>query len=146
MYQRIVVGTDGSATAQQAVEQARLLAGLTGAELHLVYGVGSAMVSAGGALGGFDAAFVLSADALDELDAKLEQQAASIRAAGVVVRTHVEQLSGAEAVLGVADSVDADLIVVGSRGMTGARRFFLGSVPNAVAHQANCSVMVVRTT
>ena len=145
MYERIVVGTDGSATAGQAVERARLLAGLTGAELHLVYGVGSPVVAGGAALGGFGATFVLPADAIDKLNTTLDNQAELIRADGLEVRTHVEQLSGAEALLSVAESVSADLIVVGSRGMTGAKRFFLGSVPNAVSHQAHCSVLVVRT-
>jgi nucleotide-binding universal stress UspA family protein len=45
----------------------------------------------------------------------------------------------------VAANVRADLIVVGSRGMTGARRV-LGSVPNSVAHNATCSVLIVQTT
>ncbi len=40
----------------------------------------------------------------------------------------------------------SDLIVVGNRGMTGAKRFLLGSVPNKVSHHAPCSVLIVRTT
>ncbi len=46
----------------------------------------------------------------------------------------------------VAEEVDADLIVVGNKGMTGARRFLLGSVPNKVSHHAPCSVFIARTT
>jgi nucleotide-binding universal stress UspA family protein len=38
------------------------------------------------------------------------------------------------------------MIVVGSKGMHGGRRFLLGNVPNKVSHHAPCSVMIVRTT
>ena len=41
---------------------------------------------------------------------------------------------------------DADLIIVGNKGMTGAKRFLLGSVPNKVSHHAPCSVLIIRTT
>lgn len=51
----------------------------------------------------------------------------------------------ASALIDVAETTKADLIVVGSRGMTGAARFLLGSVPNRVAHHAPCTVMIVRT-
>ena len=43
-------------------------------------------------------------------------------------------------------SASADLIVVGNKGMTGAKRFLLGSVPNKVSHHAPCSVLIIRTT
>ena len=58
-----------------------------------------------------------------------------------------EQIQGdpAEVIIEVAEREKADLIVVGNKGMTGTRRFFLGSVPNKVLNHAPCSVMVVRT-
>jgi len=68
------------------------------------------------------------------------------RAAGVEVRTHPIQGDPAEAILSVAEEIKADLIVVGNKGMTGARRYILGSVPNNVSHHAPCSVIIVRTT
>ena len=52
----------------------------------------------------------------------------------------------ADAILDVAEEQGADLIVVGNKGMTGAKRFLLGSVPNKVSHHAPCSVLIVRTT
>ena len=52
----------------------------------------------------------------------------------------------ADAILDVAEEINADLIVVGNKGMTGARRFLLGSVPNKVSHHAPSSVIIVRTT
>ena len=51
----------------------------------------------------------------------------------------------ADAILDVAEEQRADLIVVGNKGMTGAKRFLLGSVPNKVSHHAPCSVLIVRT-
>jgi len=52
----------------------------------------------------------------------------------------------ADAILDVAEEQEADLVVVGNKGMTGAKRFLLGSVPNKVSHHAPCSVLIIRTT
>ena len=52
----------------------------------------------------------------------------------------------ADAIVDVAEEQRCDLIVVGNKGMTGAKRFLLGSVPNKVSHHAPCSVLIVRTT
>ncbi len=60
--------------------------------------------------------------------------------------THAREGDPADAILEVAEQTDADLIVVGNKGMTGARRFLLGSVPNKISHHAPCSVYIVRTT
>ena len=67
-------------------------------------------------------------------------------AAGVQqVETFARVGDGADAILDVAEEQRSDLIVVGNKGMTGATRFLLGSVPNKVSHHAPCSVMIVRT-
>ena len=60
--------------------------------------------------------------------------------------THALPGDPAKAILMVADEAGADLIVVGSKGMQGPRGKILGSVPNDVAHHANCSVLIVKTT
>ena len=52
----------------------------------------------------------------------------------------------ADAILDVAEEQGSDLVVVGNKGMTGATRFLLGSVPNKVSHHAPCSVLIVRTS
>ena len=67
-------------------------------------------------------------------------------AAGVTVERHARQGDPADAILDVAEEIGADLIVVGNKGMTGAKRFLLGSVPNKVSHHAPCSVLIIRTT
>ena len=60
------------------------------------------------------------------------------------MQTHPVEGEPAEAILNVAEETKADLIVVGNKGMTGARRFLLGSVPNNVSHHAPCSVIIVQ--
>ena len=67
-------------------------------------------------------------------------------AEGIKVNTHPREGDPADAILDVAEETGADLIVVGNKGMTGAKRFLLGSVPNKVSHHASCGVYIVRTT
>jgi nucleotide-binding universal stress UspA family protein len=62
------------------------------------------------------------------------------------VETFAREGDPADAILDVAEEREADLIVIGHKGMTGARRFLLGSVPNKVSHHAPCSVLIVRTS
>ncbi len=63
---------------------------------------------------------------------------------GLKVEAHAAQGNADDVILSIAVEVGADLIVVGSKGMRGARRY-LGSVPNSVAHGAHCAVLVVKT-
>jgi nucleotide-binding universal stress UspA family protein len=51
----------------------------------------------------------------------------------------------AEALLDVAEQIGAGLIVVGNMGMTGTKRFLIGSVPNRISHHAPCDVLIVKT-
>jgi nucleotide-binding universal stress UspA family protein len=77
----------------------------------------------------------------------LEQSRQEAIGAGVEdVETTARQGDAADAIIDIAEESRADLIVVGNKGMTGAKRFLLGSVPNKVSHHAPCSVLVVRTT
>jgi nucleotide-binding universal stress UspA family protein len=68
------------------------------------------------------------------------------RAAGVNARTHARQGDPADVIVELAEERSADLIIVGNKGMTGAKRFLLGSVPDKISHHAPCSVLIVRTT
>ena len=81
----------------------------------------------------------------EDVQATLEQAAGEIRAAGVEVEVFARQGDPADAILDVAEERGSDLIVVGNKGMTGAKRFLLGSVPNKVSHHAPCSVLIIRT-
>jgi nucleotide-binding universal stress UspA family protein len=147
MFSRIVVGTDGSDTAQAAVALAGDLARESGGVVHVVnaYGASTAAISmalAAGAAGTAVAETMSSAPAV--ASNVLDQAAAPLRAYGTHVEKHAVDGSPADAIIAVAEATDADLIVVGSRGMQGARRV-LGSTPNSVAHRAPCHVLVAKT-
>jgi nucleotide-binding universal stress UspA family protein len=143
MSETIVVGTDGSDTAKQAVAEAVRLAKAFDAEVHAVtaYKAVRGAKMAGPRPGGVKALDVLPDDFARSIT---EEVAAALRFAGVKGEAHMVERDPADALLEVAASVGADLIVVGSQGMTGARRL-LGSVPNKVAHEASCNVLIVST-
>ncbi|MGE5527404.1 MAG: universal stress protein [Methanosarcina sp.] len=147
MFKRIVVGTDGSDTAAGAVRQAIELAKLSGAELSIVSAYEPAStrrVQAEQREAPADVQYELGPR--EDVILVLDAAAAEARKEGVEVQTHPVEDDPADAILNVAEQVKADLIVVGNKGMTGARRYFLGSVPNNVSHHAPCSVIIVRTT
>jgi nucleotide-binding universal stress UspA family protein len=148
VFTRIVVGTDGSETAGEAVRQAIDLAKISGATLSVVSAyapVSSRRVRDEQAEAPTDVQHKIGPR--EDVNLILEAAAAEARKAGIgEVRTHPVEADPAEAILNVAEETDADLIVVGNKGMTGARRFLLGSVPNNVSHHAPCSVIIVRTT
>lgn len=146
MYRSIVVGTDGSATAAVAVQQASELARICGATLHLVtaYRVRALVTAAAESPMLAAAALDCEHDMARQTVLALDETAARVRESGVRVEVHPWPGEVADAILSVADQEQADLIVVGSRGMQGARRF-LGSVPNSVAHRAPTAVLIVRT-
>src|SRR5579884_1338334 len=143
MGEAIVVGTDGSDTAKRAVEEAVRLAKALDGEIHLVSAyepLRGAHVS--GAPEGAARVFAPRPDS--RVEATVEQAEASVRFAGVPVKTHTSQKDPADALLAVAEEVGAHMIVVGNRGMHGAKRV-LGSVPNTVSHRAHCNVLIVAT-
>jgi len=79
--------------------------------------------------------------------ALLEEARGEATGAGLTaVETYACQGDAADAIIDVAEEQRADLIVVGNKGMTGAKRFLLGSVPNKVSHHSPCSVLIVRTS
>jgi nucleotide-binding universal stress UspA family protein len=147
MFTRIVVGTDGSETAAEAVRQASELARLSGATLSIVsaYAPISSRRVKGEQLG-VPADVQYEVGPREDVNLILDAAAAKARKEGIDVQTHPVEGDPADAVLNVAEEAKADLIVVGNKGMTGARRYLLGSVPNNVSHHASCSVLIVRTT
>ena len=147
MFTRIVVGTDGSETAAEAVRQAVDLAKLASAQLSIVsaYEPISKRRVEGEALDA-PADVQYEIGPREDVNLVLDAAAAVARKEGIEVQTHPVEADPAEAILNVAEETNADLIVVGNKGMTGARRFLLGSVPNNVSHHAPCSVIIVRIT
>jgi nucleotide-binding universal stress UspA family protein len=147
LFSRIVVGTDGSETAQRAVKEAAELARQTGAELDLVSAyepVPQSRLRSEQLEAPDDIAHTVGPR--EDVDAILSTAAEDVREAGINVRTFARQGEPADAILDVAEEEKADLIIVGNKGMTGAKRFLLGSVPNKVSHHAPCSVLIIRTT
>jgi nucleotide-binding universal stress UspA family protein len=147
MFRSIVVGTDGSDTATQAVRQAVDLAGAVGAKLELVSAyepVPKQRLREERRDAPEDLQWAINPR--EDVDITLEAAAAVAREAGVDVDVYARQGDPADAVLDVAEEREADLIIVGNKGMTGAKRFLLGSVPNKVSHHAPCSVLIIRTT
>ena len=147
MFRSIVVGTDGSDTAKKAVDEAIDLAKAVGAALCVVSAyepVSKARLRDEARQTPADLQWMVNPR--EEVDETLSEAAELVRAAGVEVETFAREGSPADAILDVAEERDADLIVVGNKGMTGARRFLLGSVPNKVSHHAPCPVLIIRTT
>jgi nucleotide-binding universal stress UspA family protein len=146
-FQRIIVGTDGSDTAKKAVEQAADLAKATNGELHIVMAaaaVPESRLRSERADVPDDVAHTVNPT--EDAEAELKQAAAPYEEQGLKVHTHAKTGDPADAIIDVAEANGADLIVVGNKGMTGAKRFFLGAVPNKISHHAPCSVLIVRTT
>jgi nucleotide-binding universal stress UspA family protein len=123
MYKKILVGTDGSTTAATAVDRAVELAKASGAVLT-----------------------ILTAGTGEQAKKIVDREAARHGDAGVKIDTRVDDRDASTALVEVAEDGGYDLLVVGNKGMTGASRFFLGSVPNKVSHHAPCSVLIIRTT
>ena len=147
MFRSIVVGTDGSDTAKEAVRQATELAKQVGDSIHLVSAyepVPSSRLREEKRDVPPDMEWMVNPR--EDVDATLKEAAAQIDEAGVNAQTYAREGDPADAILDVAEEQKADLIVVGNKGMTGAKRFLLGSVPNKVSHHAPCSVLIIRTT
>jgi nucleotide-binding universal stress UspA family protein len=144
MFKSIVVGTNGTETADKAVGRAVELAKLTGATLHVVSAYEPAPAHVGGSRPPAEAAeWAISPHF--KVDAVLDRATDIAKAGDVELEVHGPKGDAASAILSVAEQCDADLIVLGSKGMQGARRV-LGSVPNKVSHRASCDVLIVQTT
>jgi nucleotide-binding universal stress UspA family protein len=141
MFAKILVGTDGSDTASKAVAHAAEIAQATGAELLVLSAYPSPKADAAGGTFGPATTYAgpeISRSILADAEKRLAGQAK--------VRTLMREGDPADALCDVAEEEHADLIIVGNRGMAGAKRFILGSVPNNVSHHAPCSVLIVHTT
>jgi nucleotide-binding universal stress UspA family protein len=146
MYRKIVVGTDCSSTADRAVRKAADLAKLTGAQLYIVSAYSDSMAAVGITAG---AGSMIAADwpdvAIHDQTRRVDVFADRLRAEGIDTIARVEHGTAAATLVSVADDIEADLLVVGDRGLKGVRGL-LGSVPNRVTHRAHMDVLVVHTT
>ncbi|MFL6203752.1 MAG: universal stress protein [Acidimicrobiales bacterium] len=123
MYERILVGTDGSKTAARAVERAVEVAADTGATLT-----------------------IFSAAKRDKGEATVAAEQKRHAGSGVTIDIKVVDADPVSALIDEAKSGGYDLLVMGNKGMTGLSRFFTGSVPGKVSHHLPCSLLIVKTT
>jgi nucleotide-binding universal stress UspA family protein len=136
----MVVGTDGSPTAGAVVRRTARLAHATGAVVHVV--------SAYRSIAGTGRAPYAPAFASERADAEevLREAADFVRAEAAEVKTHAVPGDPANALIAIAEAENAGMIVVGDRGMSGRRRYVVGSVADKVSHHAPCNVMILRTS
>jgi nucleotide-binding universal stress UspA family protein len=147
VFERIVVGTDGSETATAAVRQAIELAKLSNAKLDLVAAfepVPQTRLREEQQEVPGDIQYAVGPR--EDVNAILETAVGMAKQEGLDAEPYPREGDPADAILDVAEEIGADLIVVGNKGMTGAKRFLLGSVPNKVSHHAPTAVLIVRTT
>jgi nucleotide-binding universal stress UspA family protein len=127
----ILVGIDGSAAATQALSQAIELARTTGATLAFVCVTRPGLELAPAAV---------------ESDRRTAEMAAVVaRAVGVPATTHAAVGAPGEQIAALAEELDVDLIVVGSRGLGSVRGAVLGSVSRGLLKRARRPVLVVKT-
>jgi nucleotide-binding universal stress UspA family protein len=144
MFKSIVVGTDGSETADIALRRAIALAALTGGKLHVVSAYDPSPARVGGNKPVPEAA-EWSVGSDFKVEAVLQRAQDEAGAGKVDFEVHAPKGDAADSLIAAAKEHDADVIVLGSRGMQGARRV-LGSVPNKVSHHAPCDVLIVQTS
>src|SRR5215475_2801943 len=121
MYRTIVVGTDCSPTATAAVMKAAELAKLTGAKLYLVSAYPASASTYAAVGGGTILVDPVGPDDGAELRIHVDAVARGLRARGIEVETRVEAGGAASTLVRTADTLDADLLVVGDRGLKGVR-------------------------
>ncbi len=144
MFESILVGTDGSDAAGAAVARAVRLAAALQARLQIVSAY-EPVPERHLRVERVQVPSDVQVNMRDEVLALLESARGQAADAGVSrIETFARVGDAADAILDVAEEQGADLIVVGNKGMTGATRFLLGSVPNKVSHHAPCSVLIVR--
>jgi len=135
--QRILHPTDFSEIAASAQVRAQELAAQLGAELHVLH-VTSPPSSA--ITAELDSSLSSSSSQVRQLRARLQRTLPGGAEAVLAVRTG----PAADTIVAYADDIAADLIVIGTRALTGLRLLVLGSVTEAVLRTAGCPVMVVR--
>ena len=141
MLSTIAVGTDGSATAAEAVKVAADMARRFDSKLVLISAVPSPGLVEDDRGGAEEIQWAFNPAARTrEILARAEE---AVQAEGIDCRTMVDEGDPADVLVRLASECDADVLVIGNKGM---KRRMLGSVPNTVTHQSGCSVFVVKTT
>lgn len=144
MIQKVAVGTDGSETADKAVNFAFDVAEKFGAAVVICSSyrpVSEDKVRREQREAPEDIQW--SINPTQEVDSTLNTAAERARGRGIETITEAREGEPADVLCEIAEAHGADLLVVGNKGM---QRRVLGSVPNSVSHKAPCSVVIVKTT
>jgi nucleotide-binding universal stress UspA family protein len=145
-YRNVVVGTDGSETAELAVRHGAELAKAFGARLTVVTAFVARPEDEARRLEEAPPDLRWAITDATSADERARRGRAIAREVGVDdIAMRVDSGDPASLLLDAVEDTAGDVIVVGSKGMTSAKRFILGSVPNRVSHHAPCDVVIVHT-
>lgn len=144
MFERIVVAVDGSEPAKHALSLACDLAGKYGSEVHLVHS--PQLETTAIAVGSGAVEIKPDADKIAEAGRKIIDEAESIAAAEgcKTVQSVVGTHDPATDILNLIEEAQADLVVMGRRGLGGVTGLLMGSVSQKVSHRATCTCMTVK--
>jgi nucleotide-binding universal stress UspA family protein len=147
LFSKIVVAVDGSESSNKVYDMAAQLAKLTKGKLIIVHVMVVPPLPLSGGL------FYPDVSGIDKIRIDLEEAGRrllqnysekSTNEYSIEVETILAQGYPPDAIIREADAKGADLIVVGSRGFSGAKQFFIGSVPNSVLHHSSIPVLLVK--
>jgi len=142
-FRKILVPIDFSDHASAALDLAIDLASTAGATLHLLhcYPIDPGAISPYGLVlpEGFDR------DVREAASRELARWADKADAAKVPVEQHLSSMFPAEVIVQTADEIGADLIVMGTRGLSGLKHVLLGSIAERVLRLAHCPVLTVKS-
>jgi nucleotide-binding universal stress UspA family protein len=146
LFSKIVVALDGSESSNKVYDIAAQLAKLSNCKLIIVHIVVPPLPLGGGL-------FYPDVSGIDKIRMDLEEAGKrllqnysekSTNEYKIAVETTLTHGYPPDAIIREADAKGADLIVVGSRGFSGVKQFFIGSVPNSVLHHSSIPVLLVK--
>lgn len=142
-FRKILVPLDFSKYADAALELAIELAREHGAEVHLVhaYELPAAVTMAYG----IAIPQAVWNGVQEAASARLAEGRKRVEAAGLKAETHLATAPAADAIANAAETIGADLIVMGTRGLTGLKHVLLGSVAERTIRTARCPVLTVKS-
>ena len=144
MFSRILVGLDGSEFSVKALEFAIDIAKKYRSQLVLVHVVMRQIYAINPPEAGIIAGTAIVRELEAEGRAILAKGEETVRSQGLPVEVRLRQGVPAEELLRAAVDEKADLIVLGSRGLSQVKAFLLGSVSDKVSHHAKCPTLIVR--
>ena len=145
-FSKIVVAVDGSESSEKVFNLAAQLTKLSNGTQVIIHVVMPPMPVGGGL-------FYTDASGIDKLRIDMEEAGKMLlqnyseksrNEYKIPVETVLTRGSPSDAIIGEANKRDAELIVVGSRGFSGAKHFFIGSVPNSILHHSSIPVLLVK--